>query len=85
MLKQAFCRYCESKAKLFLEQDIKKIQKNLLDGNYQTIDIALEDIELIKKRFYDEGPKFDGARQILSEICSQLIVKVATYVSISGR
>ena len=57
----------------------------MLDGFYTTIDSALFDIEQIKKHFKENGPKFEGAKQILAEICSQLVVKVATYVSISGR
>lgn len=56
-----------------------------MDGNFSTIDDAMEEIEKIKRKFASEGPKFEGAKQILAEICSQLVVKVASYVSISGR
>lgn len=83
--KAAFIRFCQTKAKTFLEPDIQKIQHSLLDGNFSTIDEAMEEIEKIKRKFASEGPQFEGAKQILAEICSQLVVKVASYVSISGR
>jgi hypothetical protein len=68
-----------------LEPEVEKMRLSLQDGVYLTIDSALDDIELIKQKYIKNGPKFNGTTQILSETCSQLVVKAATYVSIASR
>jgi hypothetical protein len=32
-----------------------------MDGNYPTIDDAMEAVQALKKKFTESGPQFDGA------------------------
>ena len=56
-----------------------------MDGLYSTLDDAMAAIEQIKKKFVQSGPQFDGAKQIMADICSRQIDEVAMTVSIAGR
>ena len=84
-LKQEFVSYCQNKAKTYLEKDVERLNKNLQAGMYGTLEAALVDIEQIKVSFNKLGPKFNGSQLILTETCSQLVVKAAIYLMVLSR
>ena len=49
------------------------------------MDTVQEEIDMIKQKFQDQGPKFATANMIFTEVSSQLICKAATYLTIISR
>ena len=41
-------RYCQNKAKSYLEKDVERLNKNLKAGHYGNLEVALADIEQVK-------------------------------------
>ena len=84
-IKAQFTRYCEGKAKEFLEPEIQQVRKRLQEDFYKSMDAVQEEIDNIKQRFITRGPKFNGSQIIFAEMSSMLISKAATYLTIISR
>ena len=84
-IKQSFQRFCEGKAREFLDPEIKQVSKKLQEDHYKSMDAVQEEINSLKDKFETNGPKFTGSSTIFAEMSSQLINKAATYLTIISR
>ena len=50
-IKADFVRFCQIKAKEFLEQESERVRRNLNDDKYKNIDAVMEAVEGIKLSF----------------------------------
>lgn len=50
-IKTELTRFCESKAKKFLEADIDRIRRGLQEDLYDSMETVLEHVELMKTSF----------------------------------
>lgn len=60
-LKAQFQKFCETKAREFLEPEVQTMRKKLHDDFYKSMDMVLEEVDVLKQKFQTHGPKFAGA------------------------
>jgi len=84
-IKNEFLKACKVKALEFLDSDIQAIKKNLSNDMYDDLDKIKEDLEKLKTRFIEHGPKFSGRMEILSEIHISLLLKASDFMSITNK
>ena len=78
-------KYCETKAREFLEPEVQAFRKKLHEDFYKSMDMVQEEIDVIKQRFQTNGPKFAGSAQCFAEVNTQIVTKAATYLTITSR
>jgi hypothetical protein len=61
------------------------VRKKLHEDFYKSMDMILEEIDMIRQRFTTSGPKFAGANQCFAEVSAQIVTKAATYLTITSR
>ena len=54
-------KYCETKAREFLEPEVQMIRKKLHEDFYKSMDMVQEELDQIRERFKNHGPKFSGS------------------------
>ena len=60
-LKAQFLKFCETKAKEYLDPEIQEVRKKLHDDFYKSMDMVQEEIDVIRQRFTTLGPKYAGS------------------------
>ena len=60
-LKAQFLKFCETKAKEYLDPEIQEVRKKLHDDFYKSMDMVQEEIDVIRQRFTTHGPKYAGS------------------------
>ncbi len=71
----------------WLEPEVKTIKRNLLSGGlYEDIDSFKEEIDKLKTRLIEQGPKCQkGKMEIFADIQLTLISKATEYMQISAK
>lgn len=61
------------------------LKRNLQNDIYENMDKFLEDIELLKSKYLEQGPIFTGRTEIFAEVAQTLIAKAADFLTITSR
>ena len=84
-IKQEFIRFCEIKAKKYLEDSTAAMRKNIQTATYENLTQVQEEVREIKQEYISnpKAPKFPGYEILLAETLSDLVAKAGDYLSIS--
>lgn len=78
--KQDFVRYCQIKAKKYLDEQTQTIRRNIQQAIYESLDAVQDDLNQIKSDY--QGPKYPGYEILLAESMCELVAKASDYLSI---
>lgn len=64
---------------------MQAVRKRLHEDFYKSMDMVLEEVDVLKQKFQTHGPKYAGAAQVFAEVSLQIVSKAATYLTITSR
>ena len=64
-IKHEFAKACRIKALFFLESDLATIKRNLSNDMYEGIDQFKVELDKLKTKFMENGPRFAGRIEII--------------------
>jgi len=69
----------------FLETDLQNLKRSISNDIFEDLDSFRGELDKLKTKFLDHGPKFSGRLEIFQEVQLTLIAKAADYLVISSR
>ena len=95
LIKKRFNDYCKDRSEELFANDIVELKEKITRDFYGGKTLALthigsfqafyEDLNKLKSKFQETGPKFPERNQVLLEICERLIVKLAENIAHSNK
>lgn len=61
------------------------MKRNINGGMYEDMDRIRDELERLKGKLIELGPKFGGKMEIFAEIQVSIIAKAADYLTIASR
>lgn len=84
-VKGHFTKFCEGKAREYLEPDLSELRKKLNANHYKSMDEVQAELRSLKESFLAHGPKFAGSKVIFAEVAEQMLVKAATHIVVTSK
>jgi len=69
----------------WLDPEVSILKRNINGGLYTDIDLIKCDLDRLKAKLLDTGPRFTGSLEILADIQVQLVIKAADYLAIASK
>jgi len=84
-IKEEFIRFCRQRAQSFIEPDVEALKKSLAADRFETMEQFCHELEQLKSRFTEEGPKYPGNKELLQETVATLTTKAAEHFTMNTK